>query len=80
MKNYCFFQWTLFEVSEFEPFVFSRAFTMGYGHPPDENFSLMILMIMGFCLGLPAVIIVLSGLYVALRRITYRKDDLLLNS
>ncbi|XP_034241250.1 glycosylated lysosomal membrane protein B-like [Thrips palmi] len=55
------------------------TFTMGYGHPPDENFSLLIILVMSVCLGLPAVIIVLSGLYVALRRITYRKDDLLLS-
>lgn len=53
--------------------------TVGYGHPPDENFSLLVILIMGSCLGLPTVLIILSGLYVALRRISHRKDDLLLS-
>ncbi|KAJ1532187.1 hypothetical protein ONE63_000809 [Megalurothrips usitatus] len=53
--------------------------TVGYGHPPVENFSLLVILIMVIFLGLPAVIILFSGLYVALRRITYRKDDLFLS-
>ena len=53
--------------------------TVGYGHPPDENFSLLVILIMSMCLGLPAILIVLSGLYIALHRISYRKDDLLLS-
>lgn len=53
--------------------------TIGYGHPPDENFSLFLILIMSFGLGLPTVIIMISGLYIALRRITYRKDDLFLS-
>lgn len=53
--------------------------TIGYGHPPDEKFSLLVILIMSLCLGLPAVLIFLSGLYIIFRRISHRKDDLLLS-
>ncbi|KAK3930740.1 Glycosylated lysosomal membrane protein B [Frankliniella fusca] len=53
--------------------------TIGYGHPPNEFFSLFVILIMSFCLGLPALIILISGLYLCFRRISYRKDDLFLS-
>jgi hypothetical protein len=52
---------------------------MGYGTPPDENFSLLVIFVISIGLGLPALLIVISGIVMAVRRISQKKDDLFLN-
>jgi hypothetical protein len=52
---------------------------MGYGIPPDESFSLLVIFIISIGLGLPALLIIISGFVMAVRRISKKKDDLFLN-
>lgn len=56
-----------------------RTFMMGYGVPPDEDFSLLVIFVISIGLGLPALLIVISGIVMAVRRISQKKDDLFLN-
>lgn len=57
----------------------SWTFMMGYGRPPNENFSLLVIFVISIGLGLPALLIIISGLVMAVRRISQKKDDLFLN-
>jgi len=52
---------------------------MGYGTPPAEDFSLLVIFVISIGLGLPALLIVISGIVMAVRRISQKKDDLFLN-
>jgi hypothetical protein len=52
---------------------------LGYGRPPSENFSLLVILVISIGLGLPALLIIISGLVMAVRRISQKKDDLFLN-
>ncbi|XP_046626002.1 glycosylated lysosomal membrane protein-like [Neodiprion virginianus] len=56
------------------------TFTIGYGNPPAEKFSLLVIMIISIGLGLPVVIMVAVGIYVCVRRRCTRSDTLSLNS
>ena len=56
-----------------------RTFMMGYGTPTDEDFSLLVIFVISIGLGLPALLIVISGIVMAVRRISQKKDDLFLN-
>lgn len=57
----------------------SWTFMMGYGTPPNEDFSLLVIFVISIGLGLPALLIVISGIVMAVRRISQKKDDLFLN-
>jgi len=57
----------------------SWTFMMGYGTPPDEDFSMLVIFVISIGLGLPALLIVISGIVMAVRRISQKKDDLFLN-
>ncbi|PSN45259.1 hypothetical protein C0J52_10341 [Blattella germanica] len=57
----------------------SWTFMMGYGKPPEEGFSLLVILVISIGLGLPALLIILSGIIVMVRRISMKKDDLFLN-
>ena len=52
---------------------------MGYGKPPEESFSLLVILIISIGLGLPAVLIIGSVIFLLIRRISKKKDDLFLN-
>ncbi|XP_021938342.1 glycosylated lysosomal membrane protein-like isoform X2 [Zootermopsis nevadensis] len=57
----------------------SWTFVVGYGTPPNEDFSLLVIFVISIGLGLPALLIIISGIVVAVRRISQKKDDLFLN-
>jgi hypothetical protein len=52
---------------------------MGYGSPPSEDFSLLVIFVISIGVGLPALLIIISGITMAVRRISQKKDDLFLN-
>jgi len=56
----------------------SWTFLTGYGNPPHDYVSLLVKLVVAIGLGVPAVIILSSGLYVFLKRVSKPKDDLLL--
>lgn len=56
-----------------------RTFTIGYGDPPSEQFSLLVIMIISIGLGLPAIIMIVAGIYMCARRRYQRRDQLSLN-
>ncbi|XP_067008190.1 glycosylated lysosomal membrane protein [Anabrus simplex] len=57
----------------------SWTFTVGYGKPPDEDFSLLVILVISIGLGLPALLIIISGIIMFVRRISHKKDDLFLS-
>nr|CAD7396179.1 unnamed protein product [Timema poppensis] len=58
----------------------SWTFLVGYGHPPDEKFSLLVILVISIGLGLPALLILVSGIVMAVRRVSHKNDDLFLSS
>ncbi|KAJ9584542.1 hypothetical protein L9F63_021113, partial [Diploptera punctata] len=57
----------------------SWTFMMGYGKPPEEGFSLLVILVISIGLGLPTILIIASVIFVLIRRISQKKDDLFLN-
>nr|CAD7197201.1 unnamed protein product [Timema douglasi] len=55
------------------------TFLVGYGHPPDEKFSLLVILVISIGLGLPALLILVSGIVMAVRRVSNKNDDLFLS-
>lgn len=55
------------------------TFLIGYGTPPDEQFSNLVIMIICIGLGLPLIIMFIAGLYVCLRSLSKRHTDTYLN-
>lgn len=47
--------------------------------PVGDQFSLMVILVMAIGLGLPAIVLILGGLAIALRNHRNGKDDLLLS-
>ncbi|XP_049791117.1 glycosylated lysosomal membrane protein-like [Schistocerca nitens] len=58
----------------------SWTFAIGYGKPPNEDFSLLVILVISIGLGLPALLVVISGIVMSIRKISQNKDDLLLSS
>nr|CAD7452824.1 unnamed protein product [Timema tahoe] len=57
----------------------SWTFVVGYGHPPDDKFSLLVILVISIGLGLPALLILVSGIVMAVRRVSHKNDDLFLS-
>ncbi|XP_035738277.1 glycosylated lysosomal membrane protein B-like isoform X1 [Vespa mandarinia] len=55
------------------------TFIIGYGIPPDEQFSYLVIMIISIGLGLPLIIMFLTGLYMCIRNMSKRNTDTYLN-
>ncbi|KAL6255840.1 hypothetical protein P5V15_013082 [Pogonomyrmex californicus] len=55
------------------------TFTIGYGTPPEERFSSLVIMIISIGLGLPLLIMVITGLYLCIRRMPKRRGNAYLN-
>ncbi|KAF4525041.1 hypothetical protein B566_EDAN001955 [Ephemera danica] len=53
--------------------------SVGYGQPPAEKLSLLVLLVMGIGLGVPVILMSVGGLYVCLCRRPRAKDELLLS-
>lgn len=48
--------------------IFFRSATVGYGIPPQDKVSLMVIIIISVGLGIPVVIIIFGGIYVCAKR------------
>ncbi|XP_014472999.1 PREDICTED: glycosylated lysosomal membrane protein-like [Dinoponera quadriceps] len=55
------------------------TFIIGYGTPPEEKFSNLVIMIISIGLGLPLLIMVIAGLYLCIRRMPKRQGDVYLS-
>ncbi|XP_018363375.1 PREDICTED: glycosylated lysosomal membrane protein A-like [Trachymyrmex cornetzi] len=55
------------------------TFMIGYGTPPEERFSSLVIMIISIGLGLPLLIMVITGLYLCIRRMPKRHGNAYLN-
>lgn len=60
-------------------FITFRTFAFGYGYPPSEEFSLLIILVISIGLGLPAILVVISGMVLSIKRAAKKKDDLFLS-
>ncbi|XP_043273742.1 glycosylated lysosomal membrane protein-like isoform X2 [Venturia canescens] len=56
------------------------TFLVGYGTPPAEQFSYLVIMIMAIGLGLPVLLMLAVGIYFCVRRIPKRYDNAFINS
>jgi len=50
----------------------------GFGNPPEDSVSFLVILVMGVGLGVPLVIIFASGIYFVVKKLSKPKDDLLL--
>lgn len=55
--------------------IFFRTFLIGYGTPPSERFSNLVIMIISIGLGLPLIILIATGLYLCIRKLPKRHSD-----
>ncbi|CAH1402711.1 unnamed protein product [Nezara viridula] len=55
------------------PFI-SWSFLGGIGVPGNERFSLFILLIVGFGLGVPALLIIIGGIWIVVKRFRQKND------
>ena len=46
-----------------------RELTVGLGAPPEDEFSLMVILLLGIGLGLPTVALVGGGVWMLVRRL-----------
>ena len=50
----------------------------GYGAPPSDYVSLLVILVLGVGLGIPALLILGAGVYLFMKRLAKPRDDLLL--
>ncbi|GAB1861691.1 hypothetical protein CAJAP_02770 [Camponotus japonicus] len=55
------------------------TFIIGYGTPPEERFSSLVIMIISIGLGLPLLIMVITGLYLCIRRMPKQHGNVYLS-
>lgn len=48
--------------------IFFRTASIGYGQPPVESVSLLVIIVIAAGLGIPVIIILLGGIYVCIKR------------
>ncbi|XP_076621100.1 glycosylated lysosomal membrane protein isoform X2 [Colletes latitarsis] len=51
------------------------TFLVGYGTPPNEKFSYLVIMIISIGLGLPLLILAATGLYMCIRKLPNRSSN-----
>lgn len=59
--------------------ILSRTFLIGYGTPPEEQFSYLVIMIISIGLGLPLIILLAIGLYFCIYKLPKRSGQAYLN-
>lgn len=59
--------------------ILSRTFLIGYGTPPEEQFSYLVIMIISLGLGLPLIILLAIGLYFCIYKLPKRSGQAYLN-
>ncbi|XP_077280985.1 glycosylated lysosomal membrane protein A [Temnothorax americanus] len=55
------------------------TFMIGYGTPPEERFSYLVIMIISLGLGLPLLIMIVTGLYLCIRRMPKQHGNVYLS-
>ncbi|XP_071554636.1 glycosylated lysosomal membrane protein [Temnothorax nylanderi] len=55
------------------------TFMIGYGTPPEERFSSLVIMIISIGLGLPLLIMIITGLYLCIRRMPKQHGNVYLS-
>jgi hypothetical protein len=55
-----------------------RSFTMGYGLPPKEKLSVLVISILAIGLGIPVLLLVGSGIFLICKKCTRSRDEPLL--
>ncbi|CAL7939342.1 unnamed protein product [Xylocopa violacea] len=55
------------------------TFLIGYGTPPNERFSYLVIMIISIGLGLPLTILVATGIYLCIRKLPKRNSEVYLS-
>jgi hypothetical protein len=55
-----------------------RTYSTGFGEPPKDYVSMIVILVVAIGLGIPAIIIILAIVYVSLKRYRTPRDDLLL--
>lgn len=51
------------------------TFLVGYGTPPNERFSYLVIMIISIGIGIPLVILLATGLYLCIRKLPRRNSE-----
>lgn len=57
-----------------------RTFLVGYGNPPGEQFSYLVILIISIGVGLPLLIMSIAAIYTCIRRFPRREASRLLNT
>ncbi|XP_071645589.1 glycosylated lysosomal membrane protein [Temnothorax longispinosus] len=55
------------------------TFMIGYGTPPEERFSYLVIMIISIGIGLPLLIMIITGLYLCIRRMPKQHGNVYLS-
>ncbi|XP_071449818.1 glycosylated lysosomal membrane protein B-like [Hetaerina americana] len=55
------------------------TFLVGYGYPLEEEFSLLVILVISIGLGVPAMLIIIGGIYVLIRGFSTNRDELFLS-
>ncbi|XP_074105584.1 glycosylated lysosomal membrane protein [Cotesia typhae] len=56
------------------------TFLVGYGNPPGEQFSYLVILIISIGVGLPVLIMSIAGIYICIRRLPRRESSRLVDS
>ncbi|KAK0182740.1 hypothetical protein PV327_000842 [Microctonus hyperodae] len=56
------------------------SFIAGYGNPPNEQFSYLVIMIISIGVGLPVLILLIAAIYTCIRRIPRNRGTRFVNS
>lgn len=56
----------------------SWSYMTGYGPPPSDSVSLLVILTLAVGLGIPAIIVVMAVIYMFTKKLSTPKDDLLL--
>lgn len=52
-----------------------RTFLVGYGTPPSDRFSYLVIMIISIGFGIPLFILLATGIYICIRKPLKRRND-----
>ncbi|XP_046399881.1 glycosylated lysosomal membrane protein A-like [Ischnura elegans] len=55
------------------------TFLVGYGYPLEEEFSLLVILVVSIGLGVPAMLIIIGGIYMIIRGFSTNRDELFLS-
>ncbi|KAG8222481.1 hypothetical protein J437_LFUL000843 [Ladona fulva] len=59
--------------------ILKRTLLVGYGYPLEDELSLLVILVISIGLGLPALLILIGGIYIIHRGFSSKKDELFLS-